>query len=96
MKKSLSKYESETIISYNDESDTATIYTCNYRLIDKLIAMTKQSSDIKLIKEDEYSKTFVCPKKWVKIKMPRIISEEERQIMKERGKAMYEKYLKNK
>lgn len=94
MARHISKYERETIILYNEEEKTAIVETSRKSLITRLDKYCEESDEIKVIKENGPFKTYQFPKKWVKITMPRQYSEEEREIMKQRGKEMYGKYLK--
>lgn len=54
----LSRYEQETTISYNNEEKTAIIYTCDKSLIRKLDEMARKDSTIIETTRDEYSKTY--------------------------------------
>ena len=88
-------YEKETVILYNEEEKTAHIETANRSLIDRLDSFCEQSDDIKCVKVHEPFKDYILPKKWIKIRMPRQYTEEEKTALRERGKALYEK-LRNK
>ena len=83
----LKKSEIETTMVYDDSGKFASVYTCNKQLTRKLDEYVKKSSEIYVEKEDEYSKTYIIPKKWIKIKMPRELSIEEREILRIRAKA---------
>lgn len=82
----LSRYEQETTISYNNEEKTAIIYTCDKSLIRKLDEMARKDSTIIETTRDEYSKTHELPKRYIKVKIPRQLSEEQRQKLAERAK----------
>lgn len=79
--KMLSNIEKETIILFNDAEDTASVYTCNNSLKNKLDRFCSESQEFSRVREDEYSKTYKVPKKCVKIYKPLVISEETRQKM---------------
>jgi hypothetical protein len=82
-KYNLAKYEQETIINYNEESKTASIYTCNKALIKKLLQYCKRFSDMyQLKKKDTDSVTVECLKKFISIRKPILISNERREKMK--------------
>ena len=84
---SFTKYESETIINYNDDEQDATLYTCNKSLIKKMDMLVKKFPDIyKIKRQDKYSKTYLFTKKLVAIKSPRNISKELKKKMSERGR----------
>lgn len=85
----LSNEEKETIIIFNDSEKTASVYTCNKSLKNKLDRFCSEEQEFTIIREDKYSKTYMIPKKCVKIFKPRKFSEEERQKMSLRGKEMY-------
>lgn len=74
----LSKLEQETIILFNEEESTAEIDTCNKALINRLDGFCNKSADIVCTGSDEHGKRYILPKKWVKVNMPRQISEETR------------------
>ena len=68
----------------------AEIYSCNSLVIAKLATVAAKYPDAyKLIAEDEYSKTYSCPKKLIRFgNPPRELTEEE----KERTRQMLAKY----
>lgn len=86
----LSNIEKETIIIFNDSEKTASVYTCNKSLKNKLDRFCSEEKEFTIIREDEYSKTYLIPKKCVKIFKPRKLTEEEHEkrslIAKERFK----------
>lgn len=82
----LSRYEQETVITYNNEEKTATVYTCDKSLISKLDEMARKDSTIIETKRDEYSKTYELPKRYIKVKIPRQLSEEQRKTLAERAR----------
>lgn len=85
----ITKYEQETIINYNQDELTANIYTCDKVLIRKLDKMIEVSKVIILKTQDEDSKTYICPKKWIKVRMPRVLSDEEREKMASRARERF-------
>lgn len=87
----LTKYEKETVILFNDAEETAEVYTCNNALIRRLDVFSQNNVLVNLIKEDEFSKTYNLPKKWVKVQKPRFYTEETRQKMKDNAKAVLHK-----
>ena len=74
----LSKEERETIISFNEAELTATVYTCSTQEKNRLKELSLKSPDVYRINEDEYSQTYIMPKKAVGYFLPRKLSEEER------------------
>lgn len=81
----LTRYEQEIIINYNQEDKTATCFTCDRALIRRLYELCQKSSEITVTKEGDDSKTYSFPKKWVKVKMPRQLSDEKRAELKLRA-----------
>lgn len=82
----LTKQEQETIILYNEAESEATCYTHNKSLMRKLDEIRSKSSSLQLISEDEHSRTYTFPKRWVKVQMPRVLTEEQRQKLSDRAK----------
>ena len=85
----LTNYERETIITYNEADKTAQVYTCSRPLIRKLDELRADSGDISMVREDDYSKTYELPKKWVRVQRPPKLTDEQRKKMSERSKARY-------
>ena len=86
----MTRYEMETIINYNQAEKTASIYTCDRSLMRKLDKLCSESEEITVEKEDEFSKTYILPKKWVKVRKTRQLSEEEREKLASRMRAIRE------
>lgn len=87
----LKNYEKETVINFNREDDIASIYTADevqIRKYDKFCEL--YPDDYKLVKEDECSKTYECPRKLIvggraPVKKKEL-TEEEKRIFKDRMK----------
>lgn len=76
----LSRYEQETIVSYNADEQTATIYTRDKAVMRKLDTLVADFPDTyKLVKQDEVSKTYSFPKSFVSYHKPRAVSMEQRE-----------------
>ena len=76
----LSRYEQETIVSYNAGEQTATIYTRDKAVTRKLDTLVANFPDTyKLVKQDEVSKTYSFPKSFVSYRKPRAVSMEQRE-----------------
>ena len=76
----LTNYERETIITYNDGDKIASVYTCNKTLQKRLSGYCSKRPDIfKLEEADLPSKTFTFPKRLVIIRLPRIMSDQEKE-----------------
>lgn len=81
----MTRYEQETIVTYNNEEKTAEIYTCDPIVIRKLDALVeKYPSCYQMIKETEESKTYSCPKKMIAFRKPVVMSDEQKEKASER------------
>ena len=81
--------ERETVITYNEQEKTAVVYTCNPVLKRKLDGLTAARPDeCKLLRRfpDGIGMEYEVPKKWVKVSLPRFVSEETRAALAERAK----------
>ena len=89
---SLSKLELETGINFNEEEDTAIIYTANYKLKKKLDNLCKEYPDnfkrINLVGDTSPIQSYKISKKYVKINAPIKLSDEQRKSRIERGKKL--------
>lgn len=83
----MSAIEHETIINFNAEETEAQIYSCQHYMWNRCEKLGLQAKDIRKDQNGEIiSKTYYCPKKWIKIRKPRDISLEQREEMSERFK----------
>lgn len=81
----LTRYEMETTISFNAEENTASLYTRDKAVMRRLDKLVEDFPDIyKLVRETDIDKTYEFPKKYAIPKRPRILSEEQRAVMRER------------
>lgn len=87
----LSNYEKETVINFNEEEQTALIYTYNKRLRKRLSDFTSRDNGCCLVKETEDYSEYKVPKSWIKVNPPRQYSAEERQKLAERAKRNFGK-----
>ena len=71
--------ERETIVNYNCQESTATVYTWDKPLIRKLTALVRDRSDIVKENGDDECATFTVPKSWVRISPPRTVNLTEEQ-----------------
>lgn len=95
-----SQYERETIINFNEEEKTASIYTFNQSLMKKLKKLAQDRPDECLLKLDgpEDAASFLVPKKWVHVKPPAKynLTDEQKQERAERmRKIQQEKRISN-
>lgn len=85
----LSLYEQETIINFNEEEKTASVYTHNKALIRKLDKLAQERPEDcrrKRTSHDGKAVDFVVPKSWVKIKPPRVASEAQKAAARENAR----------
>lgn len=92
--------EKETVITFDDSSDIATIYTCTQKWKTKLRKCEENDTlnCVHKIKEDEYSVTYELPKKLISLRTPkpsRQLTEEQRKAATERLRRVQENKRKN-
>lgn len=93
----LTRYEKETIINYNQESDEAEIYTRDEVVMRKMDKLCEEFPDhYRCVKQTSVDKEYRCLRRLVGFKKPIIMTKEQREKAKQRGTEMYEKYLKKK
>lgn len=80
------KSEMETIINYNQLLDTASVFTFDKKLINKIEKLRENDTRISLLREGDGWKEYILPKRAIKIRMPRELSEEERVKLADRMK----------
>lgn len=76
----LTSYERETIINFNEEEKTASIYTYNKALRNKLNKLVGVNPDIHVIRSSDEMSEFEVPKSWIKVSPPKQVnlSDEQR------------------
>ena len=79
----LSRIEQETIINFNEAEGTASIYTHNTALKERLSGLcrsypeqVRQTAD-----NGRGGLTFELPKKWLKVTPPRVLSPAQREVV---------------
>lgn len=81
----LTRWEMETTVNFNAEEGTASLYTRDKAVMRRLDKLVKEFPDIyKLVRETDIDKTYEFPKKYAIPKRPRVLSEEQREKMRER------------
>lgn len=80
------KFERETCILFNEADPAASVFTCNQALARKLKSFAEEYEGFRFIKEDtelgEYF--FEVPKRYVTIRRPVFMSEEQREASAKR------------
>ena len=87
-KRSLSAEERETIILFNDSSNECQIYTCSRPIMTKLDKLCEKSAkNYKLVKQDEYSKTYKTDKRLISFRTERasrVMTDEQKEAVTRR------------
>lgn len=83
MQNKLSLSERETVFNFNDGEKTAYIFTYNDYLKRRLSKLAKECpEDVRLIEtfnDDPPAVSYEIPKKWIKIRRPRVLSAEQKE-----------------
>lgn len=83
----LTSEEKETIIVFNECDKTAEIETFNKSLIKQIQkAREMYPEQVRIEAVDEEAYVIELPKKWIKVRAPRIITDEQRAILAERAR----------
>ncbi len=85
----LTNYERETMVNFNEAESAASVYTHNKALRRRLAQLAQERpEECRLVKITRWGEAaeYCIPKSWVKIKPPRILTEEQRLALVERGK----------
>lgn len=92
---SLTKYERETILLFNEEEDTADVTTYNAALIRKLGKLAEERpQEIKLVDTNtDGGYRYEIPKGWIKVNATLILTDEEKQRRSDAGKRAHAKNL---
>lgn len=86
----LTAAERETLITFYDDLDICSIYTCSRPVMTKLDKLCKSNPDTyKLVSKNSYSKTYETQKNLISFRTPKHISEEHREKLKENAKRMH-------
>ncbi|MDO4978254.1 MAG: hypothetical protein Q4E53_13465 [Eubacteriales bacterium] len=81
----LSRYEQETIINFNAGEEMATVYTRDPAVIRKLDSLVIEFPEVyRCIRVTDIDKTYEMPKSSVSYRKPRRLSEEQRELARER------------
>jgi len=80
----LKKAEFETGITFDQSSRFANVYSTEPAMIEKLLTLANERTDVRIVRRDAYGIEVELPKKWCKVSPPRIFSEEEREVSRQR------------
>ena len=82
-------YEKETVINFNNAEQNASCYTLNTHKRQMLLNLAEEyPDDLTIISKRDDMVEVTFPKKWVKIRPPRKLTEEQRVNAVERGRAL--------
>lgn len=82
-------YEKETVINFNNAEQNASCYTLNTHKRQMLLNLAEEyPDDVKIISKRDDMVEVTFPKKWVKIRPPRKLTEKQRVNAVERGRAL--------
>lgn len=88
----LTRYEQETMINFNEEEATASVFTHNRTLRRKLEQLAQERpEECRPFRVSRWGEAveYIIPKKWVKIIPPRILSDEQRATMAENARKRF-------
>jgi len=81
----LTRYEQETIINFNAQERSATLYTRDPAVIRRIDTLVNDYPDtFRCINETDIDKTYEMPKSAVTYRKPRNITEKQRRAARER------------
>lgn len=90
----LSKYEQETIITFNEAEQTASVYTHNRAMrtkLDKLAEERPEDCKVERVTQSRQSIEFLIPKTWIRVHPPRKsapLTEERKEQLREQLSAV--------
>ena len=85
----LTKCEMETIYNYNQEEPLASCYTMDRALIRRFDALAQKHKEITVLRADEGLREYTFPKKWIKVRAPKELSDEQRENMAKRARERF-------
>lgn len=80
----LSRYEQETIVSFNEEEQTASVYTHNRALRNRLQRLAQERpTECRLLGTGSGGRAadYSIPKGWLKVRASRILSEAQKESL---------------
>lgn len=85
----LTRLEQETIYTYNQEEPNASCYTMDKALIRRLDALAQKHKEITLVRGGDGMREYTFPKKWLKVRAPKELSDEQRENMAKRARERF-------
>ena len=82
-------YEKETIINFNNAEKAASYYTLNFHKRKELLEHAeKYPEQVKIVSDNGEAIEASLPKRWIKIRPPRELTDEQRARLSEQGKRL--------
>lgn len=81
----LTRYEQETIVNFNEEEKTASVYTHNKALIGRLKQLSEERpEECRLERTSHWGQAvdYIIPKSWVKVSPPRRLTEAQKEQLR--------------
>ena len=85
----LTKYEMETIYNYNQEEPLVYCYTMDRALIRRLDVLAGKHKEITVVRTGEGVREYTFHKKWIKVRTPKQLSDEQRENMAKRARERF-------
>ena len=81
----LTLYERETIINFNEKESTASVFSCNRKLLRQMQELCEKYPELvhSASKSGSGGLTYTIPKKWVRIVPPQVRSEAQKQVLED-------------
>ena len=82
----LRRDEQETIIGRMSDEEHWQVYTCDRAVKARMLKLAEKHG-LAVRRVDEYGIEVMVPKDWVKFRAPRVVSESQRERMRDLGKS---------
>lgn len=81
----LTLYERETIINFNEKESTASVFSCNRKLLRQMQELCEKYPELvqSVSQSGSGGLTYTIPKKWVRIVPPQVRSEAQKQVLED-------------
>ena len=91
----LTLYERETIINFNEKESTASVFTCNRKLLRQMQELCEKYPELghSASKSGTGGLTYTVPKKWVRIVPPQVRSEAQKQVLEDMNRRRRERKM---
>ena len=91
----LTLYERETIINFNEKDSTASVFTCNRKLLRQMQELCEKYPELvhSTSKSGSGGLTYTIPKKWVRIVPPQVRSEAQKRVLEDMNRRRRERKM---